>query len=74
MEMHEAVIRVFLEECPEQIQGTKRMPADHPTAPGELMLDTDTLIAFADWTIRTGRGDAAKAGRFREQLRERFGR
>lgn len=74
MEMHEAVIRVFLEECPEHIQGTKRMSANHPTCPGELMLDTDTLIAFADWTIRTGRGDTRKAKAFREAMRERFGR
>lgn len=74
LEMHEAVVRQFLGECPQHIQGVRYLPDPRAGGKRELMLDTDTLIAFADWTISTGRGDTAKARKFREALRKRFGK
>jgi hypothetical protein len=74
LELHEAVIREFLNEHPEHIQGVRRLPDPKRGGQMELMLDTDTMIAFTDWTIATGRGNAKKARAFREAIRERYGR
>jgi hypothetical protein len=68
-----AIIREFLADHPEHIQGVKQ--AEVPDEPEPVtVMDTEALIAFADWTLRTGRGDPAKARAFREQLREKFGK
>lgn len=77
MQLHERTMREFLHDHPEHIPGTRRTaPGEHPDFPagGELVMNTDTLIAFTDWTIRTGRGDPKKARGFRQLLRDRFGK
>lgn len=73
LELHEAVVRQFLAEHPEHIQGVKRFPVDGSDEP-ELCLDTTTLMAFVGWTIETGRGDRHKARKFRRWLRDRIAR
>jgi hypothetical protein len=63
--MHELVIREFLKDHPEHIPGVAyRQLGDRM----ELCLDTPTMKAFTDWTIRTGRGDRKKATEFRSWL------
>lgn len=69
-----AIVQQFLAEHPEHIPGVRTLPRDHPIAPGEVVLDTDAVIAICDWTIRTGRGNTTKAQLFREMLRKQFGR
>lgn len=75
MEMHEQVVREFLHDHPEHIQGVRYVPgvliSDRPL---ELVLDTDAMIALTDWTIKTGLGNAEKAKAFREFLRKKFGK
>lgn len=74
---HEAAMRAFLKDHPEHLVGVRRVTA-RMAVPGrdleDLLMDLDTLIAFVDWTIRTGRGDTMMATRFREDLRKRFGK
>ena len=69
--MTESVIGEFLKDHPEYIPDARWLEVEGRP---ELCLSTDGVIAFADWTIATGRGDAAKARRFREMLRKRYGR
>lgn len=68
---HETTVGEFLRDHPEYLPDVKWMEVEGRQ---ELMLNTDALIAFTDWTIRTGRGSPEKARRFREQLRKRFGK
>lgn len=73
-EMHELAVREFLTEHPEFIPDFRYLPLDSGGEP-ELVMSTDGMIAFADWTIRTGRTkDMKKAKQFREAMRQRFGR
>ncbi|MCE9566842.1 MAG: hypothetical protein K8U57_32965 [Planctomycetes bacterium] len=75
LEPHELAIREFLHEHPEHIPGVRRRPDPQRNGELELMLDTNAMLAFADWVIATGqvRGlDQAK--RFREELRKHFGK
>ena len=68
MEIHEWAVNRFLKDKPEYIPDVKYID-------GELCLNTDALIAFTDWTISGNvSGDLAKAKRFREALRQKFGR
>jgi len=70
-ELHEAVVREFLRDHPEYIPDVQYCQVDGRR---ELMLNTDATIAFADWVIRTGRGDLKEAREFRKYLRRRYGR
>lgn len=74
MEMHEAITRQFLDEHPEHIQGVRYLPDPKLGGESELMMDTEALIAFTDWTIAKGYGDPEKVRRFREELRRQFGK
>ena len=59
-----ANIRDFLADCPEHIQGVKVLK-------GETVLDTPSLKAFVQWSIRMGRGDRNKCKRFLVWLENR---
>jgi hypothetical protein len=68
-EQTDATIRDFLADHPEHIQGIRQHP-EHGT-----VMDTEALIAFTDWTIKTGRsGNPEMAKSFREELRKQYGK
>lgn len=55
-------IREFLRDRPEYVAGTKTAVVDGVE---EVLLTTDTVIAFSEWSIAKGyTRDAAKARRF----------
>jgi hypothetical protein len=67
------LLREFLAEHPEHIHATQGiMPGE--TEP-ETLVDLETFVALVEWAIRTDRsGNPAKARRFLEFLREKFGK
>jgi hypothetical protein len=65
-------IRDFLKEHSEYVADFKTKIVNGRE---DVLMSTDGMIAFTDWTIKNKRsGNIAKAKRFREMLRKKFGR